>query len=268
MLKPSSSSNEFQSIHPRKSLKLLLVGDSCYDYYHYGEVKRISPEAPIPIFDLKYTERKEGMSANVRENLKALGTEVHFQSRFGENKHRYIDLKSKHQLLRVDEKIAEAAGPNGIIYDLIHYHTYDAIVISDYDKGFVRYADIQKLRHDFKGPVFVDTKKRDLKSLGHCIFKINQTEFESIKTKPTGDLIVTYGGDRVVYNENKVFHPPKVNTYDVCGAGDTFLASLVVKFLETNSMHSAIDFAMKASAITVSKIGVYAPTREEIDNAT
>jgi D-beta-D-heptose 7-phosphate kinase/D-beta-D-heptose 1-phosphate adenosyltransferase len=50
-------------------MKILLVGDSCYDIYHYGEVKRISPEAPIPIFDLKYSEKKYGMASNVYENL-------------------------------------------------------------------------------------------------------------------------------------------------------------------------------------------------------
>ena len=40
---------------PQNSLKILLIGDSCYDYYHYGNVSRISPEAPIPIFDARAT---------------------------------------------------------------------------------------------------------------------------------------------------------------------------------------------------------------------
>jgi D-beta-D-heptose 7-phosphate kinase/D-beta-D-heptose 1-phosphate adenosyltransferase len=76
-----------------------LIGDSCYDYYHYGEVNRISPEAPIPIFDYKYTQKKNGMAANVLENLLALNADVYMHTRYAENKNRYIDIKSKQQLL-------------------------------------------------------------------------------------------------------------------------------------------------------------------------
>jgi sugar/nucleoside kinase (ribokinase family) len=51
---------------------------------------------------------------------------------------------------------------------------------------------------------------------------------------------------------------------DVCGAGDTFLAALAYKFLETGNMGDAVKFANKASAVTVQHIGVYAPRLEEI----
>jgi sugar/nucleoside kinase (ribokinase family) len=52
---------------------------------------------------------------------------------------------------------------------------------------------------------------------------------------------------------------------DVCGAGDTFLAALCVGYLETQDIARAIDFAQRASEITIRHVGVYAPTREEID---
>ena len=52
----------------------------------------------------------------------------------------------------------------------------------------------------------------------------------------------------------------------MCGAGDTFLAALAIGYLETEKMEDAIEFAMKAAAITVKYIGVYAPTREEIEH--
>ena len=50
----------------------------------------------------------------------------------------------------------------------------------------------------------------------------------------------------------------------MCGAGDTFLAALVYKYLEEQSIDEAIKFAMNAAAVTVQHIGVYAPTLEEI----
>ena len=50
----------------------------------------------------------------------------------------------------------------------------------------------------------------------------------------------------------------------MCGAGDTFLAALVFKYLSTHSIDEAIKFAMQAAAVTVQHIGVYAPTLEEV----
>ena len=56
--------------------KILLLGDSCYDEYHTGTVARISPEAPVPIFDLGSTVIKRGMAYNVYNNLVNLGAKV------------------------------------------------------------------------------------------------------------------------------------------------------------------------------------------------
>lgn len=248
----------------------MLIGDSCYDVYHYGEVKRISPEAPIPIFDFKYATTKRGMASNVYENLKALGADVHIHTSFKETKNRYIDIKSKQQLLRVDQKTNEFEF-SGIIYDLIDYETYDAIVISDYGKGFFNRSDYTKLRENFEGPIFIDTKDTYLDHYEGAIVKINQHELEKAgPATKVDDLIVTYGGEQVIWYKKlpdapQLFFPPKVEAHDVCGAGDTFLAALAVRYLETESMEEAINFAMKAAAVTVKHTGVYAPTREEIE---
>lgn len=256
---------------PQKLFKILLVGDSCYDVYHYGEVKRISPEAPIPIFDLKYSHKKYGMASNVYENLKALGADVHIHTNFLETKNRYIDIKSKQQLLRVDQKNSEFEF-SGIIYDLIDFDSYDAIVISDYGKGFFKRSDYTRLRENFKGPIFIDTKDTQLDHYAGAFIKINQYEYEKAGSVTNiENLIVTYGGDHVIWYREKpyapeIFFPPKVEAHDVCGAGDTFLCALTVKYLETNSMVESIKFAMKAAAITVKHTGVYAPTLEEIEN--
>lgn len=248
----------------------MLIGDSCYDMYHYGEVKRISPEAPIPIFDFKYATKKRGMASNVFDNLKALGAEVHIHTNFKEIKNRYIDIKSKQQLLRVDQKTNEFEF-SGIIYDLIHYETYDAIVISDYGKGFFNRSDYTRLRENFEGPIFIDTKDTYLDHYEGAIVKINQHELEKAgPVTKVDDLIVTYGGEQVIWHKKhpdapQLFFPPKVEAHDVCGAGDTFLAALAIRYLETESMEEAINFAMKAAAVTVKHTGVYAPTRKEIE---
>jgi bifunctional ADP-heptose synthase (sugar kinase/adenylyltransferase) len=244
-------------------MKILLLGDSCYDYYHYGEVKRISPEAPIPILDFSHVTKKRGMASNVYDNLKALGTDVDIVTSFSENKRRYIDIKTGQQLLRVDEKINEERYQD---VEAPLFSDYDAIVISDYDKGFMTIADINDIRRSFDGPIFIDTKKKDVGNIGNCIVKINQYEYKNITSYPLPEnLIVTYGGDKVSWN-NRWYYPPKVSAYDVCGAGDTFLAALAFEYLRKKDMEQAIMFAMKAAAITVKHIGVYAPTLQEIEN--
>jgi D-glycero-beta-D-manno-heptose-7-phosphate kinase len=248
----------------QKQFKILLLGDSCYDYYHYGVVNRISPEAPIPIFDHQYTEKKLGMMSNVLQNFRALGLEPDYQTHFFENKNRYIDFKSKQQLLRVDQKIDED-GIECVILEAIDYGEYDAIVISDYNKGFIDYEHICEIRRQFEGPVFIDTKKKDLGKIGDCIVKINQYEYKNLVSYPNPDnLIVTLGGENVKWG-NRLYFPPKVDAYDVCGAGDTFLAALTFELLRKKDMEAAILFAMKAASITVQKIGVYAPTLKEIE---
>ena len=52
-------------------MKVLLIGDSCIDKYVYGEVKRLNPEAPVPILEPKREESSKGMAWNVFDNLLA-----------------------------------------------------------------------------------------------------------------------------------------------------------------------------------------------------
>lgn len=248
---------------PQRPFKILLLGDSCYDYYHYGRVNRISPEAPIPVFDFDYVTKKRGMSSNVYDNLKALGANVHIVTSFSENKRRYIDLKSGQQLLRVDEKISTEVYED-VVAPL--YSDYDALVISDYDKGFLSYEKIEEIIEEFNhGPIFIDTKKRDLERFTGAYVKINELEYNRATShSPSYSTIVTRGGRDVLW-KNRSYFPPKVDVHDVCGAGDTFLAALAFEFLRKKDMEAAILFAMRAAAITVQKIGVYAPTLEEIE---
>ena len=242
----------------QKSSKVLLIGDSCYDEYHYGSVSRISPEAPVPIFDLHNTVVKKGMAYNVYNNLVSLNLRVDIITEYSERKHRYVDTKTGQQLIRIDEKIKKQFFDNAEQT----LDNYAAVIVSDYNKGFVVDNEIEDLIKKYKGPIFVDTKKKDLSQFDGCFVKINQYEYEA-RESDTEELIVTYGSKKVEY-KNRSYIPPKVETHDVCGAGDTFLAALVYKYLEEQSIDEAIKFAMNAAAVTVQHIGVYAPTLEEI----
>jgi D-beta-D-heptose 7-phosphate kinase/D-beta-D-heptose 1-phosphate adenosyltransferase len=233
-------------IQLRKKFRVLLIGDDCVDVYRYGVVERLSPEAPVPVFKFSYDETKPGMAANHG------GTST---------KTRLIDLRSGQHIVRIDDDCA--CQPVSLNGDL-NLNRYDAIVISDYNKGSVSYELIQNLRKFFEGPIFVDTKKKDLQRLDGCYIKINLAEYNALQT-PTFDskMIVTMGEEGAMFN-SKIYPAPEVEVVDVTGAGDTFLAALTYKFLLTSNIDKSIEFAIKASSITVQHMGVHAPKLEEI----
>jgi D-beta-D-heptose 7-phosphate kinase/D-beta-D-heptose 1-phosphate adenosyltransferase len=201
------------------------------------------------------------MAGNVRKNLEALGCTVDFIRGKTSKKKRLIDQRTKQQLLRLDED----AVSEPVIFETAIPPVYYAIVISDYNKGTVSYELIEELAKEVDIPIFVDTKKTDLARLSGCYVKINALEKSRATSFPDPEhLIVTHGGDGAEW-DGWVF-PAEIagDVVDVCGAGDTFLAALAYKFLETNHMPDAVKFANKASSITVQHIGVYAPRLDEI----
>ena len=237
----------------------MLLGDSCLDVYQYGHVDRMSPEAPVPVFVPTHEEKRPGMAANVQSNLRALGMEVSFITGQESIKTRLIDTRSRQQIVRVDQDVKN---------DPLEFVTkipqvYHAIVISDYNKGLITYELVQELRQEFPGPIFIDTKKQDLKQFDGCIVKINEVEYKA-RHSDCQHMIVTLGREGALYN-HKIYPAPEIEVVDVCGAGDTFLAALAYEYLCTDgNIESAIQFAIRASSITVQHTGVYAPTLEEI----
>ena len=245
----------------QKKFNILLIGDACEDTYTYGYVNRISPEAPVPIFEPHYTIHHDGMAGNVCKNLEALGCDVNFLHGAVSKKNRLIDQRTKQQLLRLDkDAISEP-----VTFETAIPPIYDAIVISDYNKGTVSYELIEELAKEVAVPIFVDTKKTDLARLSGCYVKINALEKSRATSLPKIDhLIVTQGHHGATWNGWG--YPAELvgDVTDVCGAGDTFLAALAYQFLVTNNMPDAVKFANKAAAVTVQHIGVYAPRLEEI----
>lgn len=228
------------------------------DNYQYGIVDRISPEAPVPVFIPTREESRNGMASNVAANLEALGCAVIVASGQPGSKTRLIDERSRQQIVRIDNDYINQPFPLGGI-DLA---VCDAVVVSDYNKGNVTYELIEDLRQTYTGPIFVDTKKTDLARLAGCIVKINNKEYNDAKTL-CDDLIVTQGRQGARYKD-RTYPAVEIAVTDVCGAGDTFLAALCYEYLKSQDMDQAIEFAIRASAVTVQHIGVYAPTLKEI----
>lgn len=248
-------------IQQPKQFKILLIGDNCTDVYQYGTVDRISPEAPVPVFQLLREEQRPGMAGNVFNNLEALGCEVNYL--FGETstKTRLIDERSKQHIVRIDNDIKS----DPVVLDTAVPDVYDAVVISDYNKGTISYELMEQIIAAVKCPVFIDTKKTDLARLQGAWVKINELEYSKIKSECSG-LIVTRGAKGASILHHQIHCPAlQVEVADVTGAGDTFLAALAYWYVKTNNIMQSVRFAVQASAITVQHMGVYAPNLGEIN---
>ena len=250
---------ELETIQRQGLFKVLLIGDSCIDQYVYGTCDRINPEAPVPILKYVRQEQVDGMALNVRNNLQSFGIEVHTITQKEKiYKTRYIDERYSQQILRVDtEGDIEPLG-----YDLPQ-ENFDALIISDYDKGFITSKRLFELVEWFDGPIFIDSKKSRL-PLDHAYVKINNYEYEKLEDKDHPNLIVTQGSKGAMY-KGKLYPGEVVSTYDVCGAGDTFLSALVFFFLFYGKIEDAIPNANKAASIAVSNFGTYILNIEDIN---
>lgn len=237
-------------------MNVLLIGDSCEDRYFYGDAKRLSPEAPVPILEYRRGVTSQGMAMNVFNNLKAFGVSINMITNEEKIiKTRFIDEKSNQQILRSDEEPKIKPFP----YKMPE-NKYDILVISDYNKGFISQEKMFELVEWFDGPVFIDTKKRYVPD--RCYVKVNDIEYENLETK-TDNLIITRGGEGAEY-QGKLYPAEKVKVFDVVGAGDTFLAALTYGYLNYGSIEEAIPLANKAAAIAVSHTGTYVLKEEDV----
>jgi len=248
-------------------MKITVIGEICTDIFVYGETKRLSPEAPVPVFNPLYIDRNFGMGGNVVENLKSLNQDVwvkHISQFQPIKKTRYVDDKSNHMFIRVDEG-EETITPLELTDAIINQiKESDAIIISDYNKGFLNEKILLEVAYHSRF-IVMDTKKQitpDLVSNFNFI-KLNEHEYhnfsDDVKKLYPHKLIVTLGSKGAKYMDNIYPSPDPRETIDVSGAGDTFTASFTVKYLETKNIEESIIYANEMSSIVVQKRGVSVP---------
>lgn len=240
-----------------KNMEILVIGESCRDVFIYGEATRLAPEAPAPVFVPKRRTENEGMAGNVAANLRSLGANVRLiTNRNDIIKTRYIDDNTNHLLMRMD------VGDEDVepLYETLReIPNFDAVVISDYNKGFLSQSKIEHICH-LSDNVFLDTKKL----LGsYCerarFIKINSHEYDKtrdfISPEVKRKLIVTKGGKGADYLG--VNYPvDRVDVKDLSGSGDTFISGLVFKYVQTKDIEESIKFANRCATNAVTRRGV------------
>jgi len=243
--------------------KLLVIGDACIDHYVYGQCLKLNPESAAPLLNWQRSEQKFGMALNVKDNLVALGADV--DTLVPEQlsiKTRFVDIRNGQQLLRLDQDTVV----NPIEISKTQIESYDGIVVSDYNKGFVDDKLLAMLDKEAHCPVFVDTKKTDLNKYKNLIFKLNQLEYQRLISYP--DNLITTMGDRGAKFNDIEFPTESSTVVDVCGAGDMFLSALSFSYINLFrfNLPECIKFANRASSISIQHQGVYVLNSDDVQS--
>jgi D-beta-D-heptose 7-phosphate kinase/D-beta-D-heptose 1-phosphate adenosyltransferase len=243
-------------------VNILVVGEICEDIFIYCDINRICPEAPVPILKPIEVIKNSGMSGNVVSNLKSLSNNLiitHLCQDETITKTRYVEKKSNHMFIRVDEGEQSLTQLN--VDDIIDLEEFDIVIVSDYDKGFLTNEMITSIGRNSKLSILDSKRKLTNQIIESFTFvKLNESEYNQNKGLINKDnIIVTLGSKGTQYNDVIYPSPNPQETIDVSGAGDTFTSSFILKYFETKNIYQSIEFANKMSSIVVSKRGVATP---------
>jgi D-beta-D-heptose 7-phosphate kinase/D-beta-D-heptose 1-phosphate adenosyltransferase len=241
-------------------MSIIVIGESCLDIFEYGNCTRLNPEAPTPVFISKRKVENLGMASNVHANVRSLNYYASVLLTHNEqiSKHRFVDETSNYILLRVDKDVP-VSKISFLPYIVEAIREAEAVIVSDYNKGFMSESDLEIIAHNSKLS-FLDTKK----ALGSWAsefswIKINQKEYENpahqLHHLDPHKIIVTMGGKGARIGETFYEGVPS-EVRDVVGAGDSFLAAFSVAYTKTRDLKKSMDFANLAGSHVVKKRGV------------
>ena len=245
-------------------MKVLVIGETCVDKFIYCEVKRLSPEAPVPVLTPLYTTENPGMAGNTVENVRAIaleGCEMNWITQKSPiTKTRYIEEKSNHMFLRVDEGEDNNCKFKWSLNMDIVLGQADIVIVSDYNKGWLSNADIKEIGRKANLSILDSKRKLTDDIIEHYTFvKLNESERLNNPNLTTDNIITTLGKRGAEYKNILFESPVPQDTIDVSGAGDTFTAAFIVRYFETKDERISIQYANQKASEVVSRRGVVTP---------
>ncbi len=304
------------------SVKVFVIGDLIMDHFLWGKVRRISPEAPVPVVEVTCEDLMLGGAANVAHNISRLRGGVSITGVIGrddDGKKFLRALKKKsieaagivvdparptttktriiahnQQIVRYDREkkdgIKAAVTREVLSYIRKAVAKADVVVVSDYAKGLISEALMQKivtLCAKKKKPLVVDPKVEHLDYYrGADIVTPNNLEagtgagmeITDAKTlKAVGKLLkdrlcsrallITRGEHGMsLFENNGETHIPTVakEVYDVSGAGDTVVGVLALALAAGADFQEAAVLANFAAGVVVGKLGTATLTAPEL----
>jgi len=245
-------------------IKILVIGEKCIDRFMYCEVSRFSPEAPVPVLNPIEIVENDGMAGNVVRNILAMKSDsliTHWYQDEIITKTRFVEKKSNHMFLRLDEgetNISKVELIDERMKELVHF---DIVIVSDYDKGFMTNEDILSIGRNSKISI-LDSKRKLSKEIvnSYTFVKLNEKEsLQNSELLECKNILITLGSKGTKFNNELYPSSNPQETIDVSGAGDTFTSSFILKYIETGDIKSSIVWANEMASIVVSKRGVATP---------
>ena len=292
---------------------ILVIGDLILDTYISGIINKISPENHCPVFELANSRKNFylGGAANAAINLSLLDNNVYLIGKIGKdkngnivknllkNKIKFLPILSSNfktinklryvtdygHVLRVDDENLETNKKSlklDFIKKKLNKIHFDAIYVSDYNKGFIDLNVIRFIRSLKKKNtlLFVDTKNYNINLYRNFDFiKPNKPFIESLINKKINllqnkkdiiqlrllikkfelkNMIITMGSKGALYlnNKKKFFSKAKkVEFYNLSGAGDVFGSVFISNFLINNDVIKSLDLANLKTSEAIQKPG-------------
>ncbi len=318
MVLPGSEVQEMiKAIRTFPNYKVLVVGDIMMDEFLWGEVSRISPEAPVPVVKVEKETFLLGGAANVVNNLVGLKGQVLLTGVVGSDgmgrkllrklqslgtttegvvveEGRPTAVKTRviaqnQQVVRVDREKVMPIQPDTLkrILNIVkkNISQIQGIIVSDYGKGVVSQElmiGLKKISGKNPIPILVDPKPNNIPWYDRVtLITPNHLEAESavgkkidsredllwagtqlLKKIRCDSVLITRGseGMTLFLKNKKVEHIPTVaqKVFDVSGAGDTVIATLILSLASGMNMIQACKTANYAAGIVVGEVGTAA----------
>lgn len=304
-----------------KDRHVLVIGDIILDHYIWGKVNRISPEAPVPVVEVTRESFLLGGAANVAHNIVSLGGRaavigingqdiagealmnilmqrgVNCDGIFTENRPTTVKTRviaHNQQVVRFDREDKKYVDGKILKGILGHINSvllqYDAVIISDYQKGMISQGLIRdivkkakpkemfisvdpKVGHfDFyKGVSLITPNVMEASSGSKIEIRDDKTLLKAgkslLKKLSCKAVLITRGEQGMsLFEKKKVTHIPTVarKVYDVTGAGDTVISAFTLAYASGARMEEAAMIANHAAGIVVAEVGTAVATADQI----
>ena len=268
---------------------ILVCGDSMLDEYWFGDVTRISPEAPVPCVKVLREETRPGAAANVAENCKAMGADVITAIVQGARKIRLVARNQ--QVVRADFDAVECSVKDLVSVRLAVGAAFrrgvKMAILSDYGRGVrAEFQEAIRRAKEVGATVLVDPKGHDYSIYaGADLIKPNTDELrnlvggwgdvnqmnrkaEALRVQAgVGAILLTRASEgMVLYDATGAYFIKSAarEVYDVTGAGDTAIAAFAVAVSRGYSFPDAAWYANKAAGIVCGKFGTAVATEMEV----
>lgn len=300
-----------------KGKKIGVIGDLMLDQFVWGDVRRISPEAPIPVVLINKETYVLGGAANTANNVVASGGNVFLIGAVGKDiagkrllhqlQINNIDIKGiiilpdkpttqktrfiagTQQVVRVDKEKTNYLDKQveQKVINLIgsYLKEWDAVVISDYGKGFITESlvlTIKRLAQKYHKPIIGDVKLATRVPYFKNITLLTPNQEEAFEISGVKDVImagkkiheqlkcdvlITRGAKGMtLFKNNEIIHfsTKAKEVFDVIGAGDTVAAFVSLSLASGANLKEAAIIANHAAGIVVGKKGTATVSFKEL----